>query len=53
MTELRPCTCVHKYQQEKYGTLRVHNSGKRGTQVEYRCTVCGSAKLAGKEEVSR
>ena len=44
MTELKPCTCKHEYQQEQYGNLRVHNVVANKEKKEYRCTVCGSKK---------
>lgn len=42
------CTCVHKYQDEKYGFgNRVHNqSGTDSNKA--RCTVCGNVRDAGK-----
>lgn len=41
MTELRPCTCKHPYQQQKYGNKRVHNSFKLNpSTIGWRCTVC-------------
>lgn len=34
------CNCEHEYQDKKYGKgNRVFNS-KKGTPLEYRCTVC-------------
>ena len=42
------CTCVHKFQDEKYGLYnRVHNqSGKESNKA--RCTVCGNVRDIGK-----
>jgi hypothetical protein len=43
---IRPCRCVHEYQDEKYGKgQRVHNlaKGKQG-QAEWTCTVCKDRK---------
>lgn len=37
-TEILPCSCEHKAQDEMYGPrMRVHNRMKNGT---YKCTVC-------------
>lgn len=52
-TMIRNCTCVHKFQDERYGPgKRVHNPCKGGDYV--RCTVCGSekpvARSAGEEK---
>ena len=41
---IRPCTCRHPFQDQKYGTgLRVHNQMQvvKGAPAQYRCTVCG------------
>ena len=42
-TEIKKCTCEHKYQDERYGKkMRLHNEmGKCGG---WRCTVCGNVK---------
>jgi hypothetical protein len=40
-TVLRPCSCFHPFQQERYGANRVHNVGKG----KIHCTVCGSEKI--------
>lgn len=48
MTKIIRCTCVHFYQDEKYGKgRRVANKTKSlvGVQNLYRCTVCGQTKL--------
>jgi len=40
MTLIKPCTCVHAYQDEKYGKRnRVHNTTV-STAHDHRCTVC-------------
>ena len=40
MTKIKPCTCGHKFQDEKHGKgKRVFNSAK---DDQWRCTVCGS-----------
>lgn len=39
--KITKCTCVHKFQDEKYGLgMRVHNPNKNG----YICTVCRNQK---------
>lgn len=46
-TRIISCSCVHAYQDERYGEgKRVHNSGAKttGAKVTYTCTVCGSVK---------
>lgn len=41
---IRPCTCKHDYQDQKYGPQkRVHNPCKNGEKA--RCTVCGDEKF--------
>jgi hypothetical protein len=41
MTKIAPCSCQHKYQDERYGKgQRVHNVGK----TKITCTVCGVKK---------
>jgi hypothetical protein len=39
---LKPCSCNHEYQQSKYGNMRWHNLGAKGSS---RCTVCGTKKV--------
>lgn len=40
------CSCVHPYQDAKYGVgMRVHNPYSEG----YRCTVCSSQKVKKKD----
>lgn len=41
-TQILPCKCEHKYQDEKYGKyMRVHNKGVSKTNREvWVCTVC-------------
>jgi len=44
---IKKCTCIHEYQDEKYGTgKRVHNAlaSNSGHPRQYRCTVCGDIK---------
>jgi len=44
---IKRCTCMHAYQDEKYGKgNRVHNAMASTQQHlrKYRCTVCGSVK---------
>lgn len=42
MTKKIKCTCKNDYQDKKYGKgKRVANSTGSGTNVKYRCTVCG------------
>lgn len=42
MTEIKRCSCEHKWQDKRYGKgRRVKNKTAKGT---YRCTVCGSDK---------
>lgn len=41
-TVIKPCSCVHKGQDELHGaTRRVHNLSPKGVAV---CTVCGAKK---------
>jgi hypothetical protein len=44
-TEIKPCTCEHAYQDEKYGKRkRVYNRRiKDGKNVGSRCTVCSKS----------
>jgi hypothetical protein len=43
MSKVIVCSCVHKYQDEKYGeNKRVMNKTGKG----YRCTVCGKDKTS-------
>lgn len=38
-SEIKPCTCKHKFQDDRYGKgMRVFNKAQGG----YRCTVCGT-----------
>lgn len=40
-TAILTCSCVHTYQDERYGqNKRLHNKTDKG----YRCTVCGKEK---------
>jgi hypothetical protein len=41
--EILNCTCVHDYQDKRYGkNRRVHNAKKsKAGGIEYGCTVCG------------
>lgn len=50
MAVIKECTCVSKYQDEKYGkNKRVMNScGEGKGNAGYRCTVCGQTKSTGK-----
>lgn len=43
---IKKCTCKHNYQDKIHGQgNRVHNPTKgRGSNVEWRCTVCNSVK---------
>jgi hypothetical protein len=47
-TTVKLCTCVHSYQDARYGDkLRVHNYAPRGGPGKtpaWRCVVCGAAK---------
>jgi hypothetical protein len=45
-TVVKPCSCVHKYQDEKYGKgKRVHNiKTARKNNSTMVCTVCGTSK---------
>lgn len=45
-TGIKPCTCQHTYQDEKYGKgQRVHNGGKgKAGENVWICTVCGVRK---------
>lgn len=45
MTKLMECTCNHKFQQEKYGSKRVHNSFKTSSGTGWRCTSCLKEKV--------
>jgi hypothetical protein len=40
------CTCVHSYQDEKYGKgMRVHSRRVKGrAPLGWRCSVCGTTK---------
>ena len=42
-SRVRPCSCVHEFQDKEYGKgMRLHTEAKGGSpgQVKYRCTVC-------------
>lgn len=40
-----PCSCDHKYQDEKYGHgNRVHNESAGTKGVVSKCTVCGAKR---------
>lgn len=44
MTSIKPCTCVHAFQDKMYGHgMRVKNlmGNKENTSPKWRCTVCG------------
>jgi len=45
---IKPCTCKHKYQDEKYGEgNRVHNPAKSKadkTKTDWVCTICKERK---------
>jgi hypothetical protein len=44
-TSVRGCTCVHEYQDKKYGPgMRVHNLAAKDNG--WVCTVCGAKKGA-------
>lgn len=41
-TIVKKCECKHESQDEIYGhSFRLHNTGKKGAVVTYKCTVCG------------
>lgn len=41
---IKPCSCVSKYQDQKYGPgLRVKNVGGTRESPKYSCTVCGAS----------
>lgn len=43
-TKIIKCSCVHVYQDKRYGQgRRVHNvgGGRGGANIKYYCTVCG------------
>jgi hypothetical protein len=43
--EIRPCICIHAYQDRVYGKgQRVHNLSQGGKRSTATCTVCGSKK---------
>jgi len=46
VSQVMKCTCISKYQDEKYGKgNRFHNYGRKiNTNGGYRCTVCGNTK---------
>ena len=42
-TTVKKCTCIHAYQDKRYGKfLRVHNKGTKG----WVCTVCRNVVLS-------
>lgn len=42
MSEVKPCDCQNKGQDEIHGKgMRVHNLGKKESKTFWRCTVCG------------
>lgn len=46
---VRPCTCRHAFQDERYGRgLRLHTQtpGSKTTGPKLRCTVCGTERDA-------
>ena len=50
MTNIKYCSCDHKYQDAKYGQgKRLHNEAKpkNGTGKAWTCTVCGNRKEGG------
>jgi len=48
-TEVKKCTCIHKFQDEIYGVgRRVHNQSLKDRTVRWRCTVCGDVKESAK-----
>lgn len=45
MTKVLTCTCVHKFQDERYGTgRRVHNPVEKSSTDMWRCTVCSKER---------
>jgi len=44
-TEIKQCSCVSQYQDDRYGkSNRVHNVGGSKGKEKLRCTVCGKEK---------
>lgn len=45
MTKIKPCSCVHDYQDTVYGKgMRVHNEMASKDPSKFRCTVCGTER---------
>ena len=50
MATIKKCTCLHSFQDERYGFLkRVHNFARKANAGAggHRCTVCLDVKRAG------
>ena len=50
MAKILKCTCLHSFQDERYGFLkRVHNFARKanGGAGGHRCTVCQDVKRVG------
>lgn len=54
MIKIMPCTCVHPYQDAKYGIgRRVHNGcGSNKGSHGHRCTSCGAEKTSSTLKVA-
>lgn len=54
-TKIKPCTCVHKFQDETYGTSqRVCNLKEKDRKPSgWSCTICNAVKPLGSGEIAK